>query len=318
MFNNRLLLRKEQNTMKYLDVLKSGLILAMVASIWSCSGDDPQVGPTDEEIAAQLAVDIVKITDYISENNIQNVVSTSTGLHYVITEEGTGDIHEAGDLAVVHYEGRLLNDLVFDSTSDREPFTFQYGVGSVIPGFDQGIGNVRQEGKITLFIPSGLAYGPSGQGSIGANEVLIFDVELLSDNQIRDINIEEIELYVAVEEFEDVQSTASGLHYVITEEGEGDFLIEGFTISARYNGYLLDGTVFDRTTTSNFIYLFGEADLITGWDEAVTHLKKGSKGTFFLPSTIAYGRAGTQNGGTTIIRPNEVVVFDIEIVDAVN
>ena len=96
-------------------------------------------------------------------------------------EIGTGDEAQAGQRIAVHYEGRLENGTVFDSSFKRgEPIVFTLGVGMVIQGWDQGLLGLRVGGKRTLTIPSELAYGERGAGaSIPPHATLIFDVELV-------------------------------------------------------------------------------------------------------------------------------------------
>ncbi len=95
---------------------------------------------------------------------------------------GTGDTCKAGDHVSMHYTGWLTNGKKFDSSIDRnDPFSFQLGVGQVIPGWDQGVEGMQVGGKRKLTIPSKLAYGEMGAGGIiPPNATLVFDVELLA------------------------------------------------------------------------------------------------------------------------------------------
>jgi FKBP-type peptidyl-prolyl cis-trans isomerase len=106
------------------------------------------------------------------------VLSTPTGLYYEITEPGTGAKPTAENVVKVHYTGRLLDGTVFDSSVQRgEPVEFP--LGGVIPGWTEGLQLIAAGGKIKLYIPSKLGYGPQGQGPIPPNATLLFDVELL-------------------------------------------------------------------------------------------------------------------------------------------
>jgi len=108
-----------------------------------------------------------------------DVQTTSTGLQYIIVEEGTGASPTATQTVTVHYTGWLTDGTKFDSSVDRgQTATFQ--LNGVIPGWTEGLQLVKQGGKIRLIIPSDLAYGPQGRPPvIPANADLIFDVELL-------------------------------------------------------------------------------------------------------------------------------------------
>lgn len=94
---------------------------------------------------------------------------------------GTGKEAQAGTKVTVHYTGWLTNNTKFDSSVDRgTPFSFQLGVGQVIKGWDEGVKGMKEGGKRKLTIPSAMAYGERGAGSvIPPNSTLIFDVELL-------------------------------------------------------------------------------------------------------------------------------------------
>lgn len=104
------------------------------------------------------------------------------------TAVGTGATAAAGDLLTVNYTGWLYKSgatgnkgTQFDTSAGRGPFPFTLGVGSVIPGWDQGVVGMKVGGKRTLTIPSSLGYGPTGSGTaIPANAGLVFDIELVS------------------------------------------------------------------------------------------------------------------------------------------
>ena len=117
---------------------------------------------------------------FLAENKTKDgVKTTSSGLQYKITKEGTGKSPAATDTVLVHYEGKLLDGSVFDSSIKRnEPISFP--LNRVIPGWTEGLQLIKEGGKAILYIPSKLAYGSRGAGgAIGPDETLIFEVELL-------------------------------------------------------------------------------------------------------------------------------------------
>ena len=109
----------------------------------------------------------------------QGVVVTKSGLQYEVLQEGTGKSPKATDTVRCHYEGRLLDGSVFDSSYKRgEPADF--GLNQVIPGWTEGVQLMKEGAKFRFTIPYLLAYGEQGAGaSIPPFSTLIFDVELI-------------------------------------------------------------------------------------------------------------------------------------------
>jgi FKBP-type peptidyl-prolyl cis-trans isomerase FklB len=102
-----------------------------------------------------------------------------SGLQYKVIVAGEGAIPRASDKVKCHYEGRLVNGEVFDS-SYRRSRPAEFPVNGVIQGWVEALQIMPTGSKWQLFIPPELAYGTRGAGqSIGPNETLIFDIELL-------------------------------------------------------------------------------------------------------------------------------------------
>jgi peptidylprolyl isomerase len=153
---------------------KELLLAILVIGLFSCERQ------TFYSPYAQLEADIAILDKYLEENNIV-AEKSNTGLRYVIHDPGLGSTPQNGNIVKVHYVGTLLDGTQFDSSYDRgEPFQYTQGAGMVIRGWEEGMKYIAETGKITLYIPSVLAYGASGRGDIGPNENLIFDIDLLS------------------------------------------------------------------------------------------------------------------------------------------
>jgi FKBP-type peptidyl-prolyl cis-trans isomerase len=117
---------------------------------------------------------------FLAENATKpGIQQTPSGLQYLIEKPGEGKAPKASDTVKVNYRGTLLDGTEFDSSYKRnEPIEFP--LNAVIRGWTEGLQLIKPGGKIRLFIPSNLAYGPRGAGGlIGPDETLIFDVELL-------------------------------------------------------------------------------------------------------------------------------------------
>ncbi len=107
------------------------------------------------------------------------VVTTASGLQYEVLQAGKGAKPKATDTVRCHYEGKLINGNIFDSSYRRnQPADFP--VNQVIPGWTEALQLMPAGSKWRLFIPSELGYGEHGAGDvIGPNSTLVFDVELL-------------------------------------------------------------------------------------------------------------------------------------------
>ena len=119
-----------------------------------------------------------EILKYIADNNL-TAQKTSSGLYYVINNAGTGAQAKTTDNVTVAYKGYFTNGSVFDE-SDAAGISF--GLQQVIKGWTEGIALFKEGGNGVLLIPSSLAYGNNGQGSVPGGAVLIFDVKLISIN----------------------------------------------------------------------------------------------------------------------------------------
>jgi FKBP-type peptidyl-prolyl cis-trans isomerase len=121
----------------------------------------------------------IVLQKYLSDNQI-NVKPTPTGLYYVELKKGTGAMAAKGMKVKVHYEGKLMNGTMFDSSRKAgKPFEFVLGQNQVIPGWDEGIAKMAVGGKATLIIPSSLGYGAQANQAIPAYSTMVFEVELL-------------------------------------------------------------------------------------------------------------------------------------------
>jgi FKBP-type peptidyl-prolyl cis-trans isomerase FklB len=120
---------------------------------------------------------------FLAENAKKaGVTTTASGLQYEVLKEGTGKKPKATDNVEVHYEGKLTDGTVFDSSVARgQPASFR--LDQVIPGWTEGVQLMKEGGKTRFTIPANLAYGEMGAGTIPPNSVLVFEVELLKINK---------------------------------------------------------------------------------------------------------------------------------------
>ncbi len=273
-------------------------MLTGLAAFYSCNKDDNNQSETDRQ----------KILEYLNANQIQ-AEEDPTGIFFRIITPGTGDFPLPTSKVYFKFRGTLLDGTVFQETVDDE--VAEYNLNELLIGLQYSIAKLKEGGRGQFFIPSALGFGSQDFGTVPPNSVLIFDVELQKiDNRPQaEIDRDKILNYLEENKIEDAQEDPSGLFYQILETGDGTNPSVNSSVTVRYKGYLLDGTVFDETegTETTTFPLF---NLIEGWKIGIPLLEKGGKGRLFIPSALGYGN---QPSGT--IPPNSVIIFDIELVD---
>lgn len=142
-----------------------------VFAITSCSNDDDNTDSYEENLK--------KGQEYLAENaKREGVVTTKSGLQYEVLKECDGKSPSATDVVKCHYEGRLIDGTVFDSSYKRgEPSEF--ALNKVIKGWTEGLQLMKEGSKYRFYIPYNLAYGSQGVSVILPYSALIFDVELI-------------------------------------------------------------------------------------------------------------------------------------------
>jgi FKBP-type peptidyl-prolyl cis-trans isomerase FklB len=135
-----------------------------------------------EERMAKLNEESAKAGKTFLAENVkrEGVVTTDSGLQYEVLTKADGAQPKATDVVTVHYEGKLTDGSVFDSSIQRGS-PIDLPVNGVIPGWVEGLQLMHVGEKYKLYIPSELAYGEqSPTPAIPANAVLVFELELLS------------------------------------------------------------------------------------------------------------------------------------------
>lgn len=176
-------------------LLSSGIadinVQAFAAAVTAAyAGTTPDIAPDEAERiiqehlrglqAQQGAAAKAAGEKFLADNAKQEGVTTlPSGLQYKIITPAAGAIPALKDTVRCHYEGRLIDGTVFDS-SYRRGTPAEFPVSGVIAGWVEALQMMPVGSKWQLYIPSALAYGEHGAGSsIGPNETLIFDIELI-------------------------------------------------------------------------------------------------------------------------------------------
>ena len=155
--------------MKKIALLFTCILLA------SCLNDDNDIIPIINTIDYD-AVNETDIITYLSDNNL-TAEKTASGLYYIITSEGDGDSPIASSNVTLGYKGYFLNGNVFDESTNAT-----FNLAGLITGFSEATQLLKEGGSGTFILPSRLAYGTQGSGSISPGDVIIFDINLITVN----------------------------------------------------------------------------------------------------------------------------------------
>lgn len=221
---------------------------------------------------------------------------------------GTGAAVKAGDEIRVHYTGWTGTGDKFDSSLDRnKPFTFPFGAGRVIKGWDEGLAGMKVGGKRRLTIPPEMGYGARQAGKIPPNSTLIFAVELLEVvPPLPDPKPAEAFKGTPVRSFK----TEGGTKVDVYAEGTGAVANKGDTVSVHYTGTLDDGTEFDSSIPRKkaIEIPIGTGRVIKGWDEGIVGMKVGELRKLTIPAASGYGERAAGK-----IPPNSRLTFTVEL-----
>lgn len=270
----------------------------------SCSLDSP-TGPTFDE---QLKKDRAIINEYIVSKGITAPTDPGDyGVRYSYTSIGTGITPIGDDSIKVNYTLRLLPS---ETQIEKTTTPYQNLLAKTIPGWQIGLPLIKEGSVVKLFVPSGWAYGQSSLGSIPANSNLIFEIELLKVISQLQKDTVIINSYLAAKSITTIRDL-SGLRYQTTLQGTGTVPTDASTVSFKYTGKLIngaeEGSTFETSTVPVKIKM---TDLIKGLKVGLKFMKVGGKATFYIPSTMAYGYAGTTDGK---IPARANLIFEIEL-----
>jgi FKBP-type peptidyl-prolyl cis-trans isomerase FklB len=134
------------------------------------------------------------------------------------------------------------------------------------------------------------------------------------EEEFADVKSEGVEFLEVNRSKENVQTTESGLQYIVLKEGSGDKPTADSKVKVHYHGTSIDGTVFDSSVDRGKPSEFFANQVIMGWTEGLQLMKVGSKFKFFVPQELAYGAFPRQGGP---IKPFETLIFEVELLDII-
>lgn len=277
---------------------------------------------------------------------------TPSGLKFKVVKTGDGILPKKDQVIIFNYLFKDSKDSVWTDTFTGDfPPAMMIADSTAIPtenGLVQMMRMVSKGDSVFMEIPlkdffRDMMKSPVPPGTdstltlsyrfkildiMGYDQYMAYQNEFMQKRSAEQLqkDIATIDAYLAEKNIT-AEKTESGIRYVITKAGKGENGQPGQISKVNYSGYLLDGQLFDSSVKSiaeqKGIYnpqrepyapydvTIDQSQVIKGWHEALKLMSKGSQGTFYIPSTLAYG----PQQRSEIIKPNSILVFDMEVVE---
>jgi FKBP-type peptidyl-prolyl cis-trans isomerase FkpA len=282
---------------------------------------------------------------------VETMKETPSGLKYKVIKKGDGVLARVGEILVFDYALTDSKDSVWTSTIENGfPSAFMVNDSSAIPqenGIIQMLRMLSKGDSVTVDISIGDFFAKLSRRPVPEdldstlmmryqfriNEIMTnekfmtYEQELMNNFMINQLkkDTRKIDTYLNAKGIK-ADTLPSGIRYIITSPGTGEPAKSNQTVTVNYTGYLLSGEYFDSSIQSvaleknlfdpsreygPYPVTIDRSSVIQGWHDALKTMNKGSKGTFYIPSTLAYG----PQQRSAVIKPNSILVFELEAVD---
>jgi FKBP-type peptidyl-prolyl cis-trans isomerase FkpA len=258
-------------------------------------------------------IDDKNVQEYIQKNKLNLNEYQSSGIYYGVVTPGTGPELQYSDMvpAIIttrSLDGKYLSIDTFNVANRYYNFLGYFNPEAIRLGVKEVL--KKSNGTIRIIVPSRLAYGRNGSGSIPGNTSLDMTVRILDAAKIVEYEDFTIQKYLQSNSLTGFTKTSSGLYYKIAQPGTGGTISTNSTIVANYTGKLLNGVIFDKAAAGSEV-TFTLKTLVKGWQEALPLIKQGGTIRLIVPSSLAYGL----NGSTPSIPAFSALDFDITVTE---
>lgn len=272
------------------------------------------IAACEKEYESIQVIDDRNVSTYIQQNNLNVQEYMDSGVYYQVVKPGTG--------AEVQYSDKLPLVFTIRSLDGKYTAIDTFNVGNRYYNFlgyfnpeavRTGIKEVLKKagGTVRMIIPSRLAFGRNGVGSIPGNASLDMTVEVLEADKIPQYDDFTIRKYMELNTLTGFTKTTSGLYYKISEPGTGSPITIDSTVTVEYTGKFFNGKVFDKAVAGSPLSL-KLSDFIEAWKEAIPLIKQGGNIQMIVPSALAYGIQGDSNRG---MPPFSCLDFTVKVTD---
>lgn len=293
------------------------LLLTLLAA---CSTSKAETTPTSaatvEPTKAPSATPAANSSEVLSSTpqptfppiTLEGATTTKSGLQYLELTPGTGRSPQKGDLVSMNFVGSLPDGTeITNSQTSGKPVSLVYGIESLLPGWEEGLGMMKAGGKAKLVLPPELAFGAEGYGMVPPNSQLVLEIELLT--------VEEPPQPTSFKESE-LTTTDSGLKYIDLVQGDGAEAKKDDTVSTHFTVWVKGETdnqyIYSSQGGEPVSFVVGKGDSVfPGWDEGVLNMRVGGKRLLVVPPDLAFGDQPASG-----IPANSTLIMEIELENA--
>lgn len=275
------------------------------------------VAGCEKEYESIEDLDAKNIQAYISQNNLSFDKGTN-GVYYKVLKAGTGsDLAYTDKLPLIYsvrsLDGTYINtDTIANHYGGSGQFFGYFTPEALRTTIKEGL--KKRGGEIRVLVPSNLAFGRNGSGSIPGNASLDYTVKVLDPSSIPAYDDASIKSYMQANNLAGFTKTSTGLYYKVSTTGSGSPIHVDSILTVQYTGKFLNGTIFQQTGTDNAVLTLSET--IEAWKEALPLIKGGGTIRILAPSALGYGLDGRKDQfGSFTIPPFSCLDFEIKVID---
>lgn len=253
------------------------------------------------------------------KDSFDNLPKTKGGLVYQIHGSNGGEKPEIGDILEIHLAYGVPDSPFFNSWVDNagNPLRLQLSNPDFPGAIDEGLVLMSRGDSATFWIPidSVFKYMLPGEvpPSLKHRTILRFDVRMVNFSN----EVKELQMFLHAKGLDPIQKQ-SGILVAPIQAGTGKEAKAGKRVRVNYNGYLLNGDLFNTTYqeagANPLEFLLGHNQVILGWDEAIANMREGEKIWLGVPSYLAYGSTGIQ----PTIPAYASLIFELELVSVLD
>jgi len=298
-------------------LLAAAAILAISVLAAACQPSAPSPAPTATSVPptatiaatpAELETFSVDVSPTETSYVLEGAITTESGLQYLEVVAGDGEAPQAGDIISMHYIASLPDGTELANTyTQNQTVSAVWGLGNLLPGWEEGLGLMKVNGKARLVLPSELAFGEEGTSAVPPHSQLVLEIELLS--------AEPAPMPTDVKEA-DLTTSETGLMYYDLKEGDGAEAVANGSVSTLYTMWVKTEDGYEYIASSDngtpVTFQIGSSDVVfPGWVEGATGMKVGGKRLVIVPPDLGLG-----DQALGAIPANATLVLEIELTEA--